>query len=110
MEMGKLATIPTTREELNRLWTNRVAADEHLNELVSNYRIEQEKSKILFDLRKDTLKASANEFSALERARQLREAEAKANDESTESNDFLLASDSTNVSRSVDVENYKSLK
>ena len=104
MEMGKLATIPTTREELNRLWPNRVAADEHLNELVSNYRIEQEKSKILFDMRKDTLIASAKEFSALERARQLREAESK-NEEGGSSDDFLLGSDSTNVSRSIDVEN-----
>lgn len=108
MEMGKLATIPTTKEELNRLWTNRIAADEHLNELVSNYRIEQEKSKILFDMRKDTLKASANEFSALERARQLREAEAqsKVNEsDTTETDDFLLGSDSTNVSRVIEVEN-----
>jgi len=72
MEMGKLATIPTTKEELNRLWTNREAADEYLNELISNYRIEQEKSKILFDARKDTLINSAKRKSVLERAKQLR--------------------------------------
>jgi hypothetical protein len=101
MEMGKLVTIPSTKEELNRLWTNRTAADDYLNELISNYRIEQEKSKILFDIRKDTLKASANEFSALERARQLREA-------SNAIEEVVEEADSTNVSRvvsSVEVEN-----
>jgi hypothetical protein len=100
MEMGKLATIPTTKEELNRLWTNREAADEYLNELVSNYRIEQEKSKILFDTRKETLKNSAKEFSALERARQLREAAAESEtktNSSDDSDDFLLESDSTRI-------------
>ncbi len=72
MEMGKLVTIPTNRDELNRLWKDKQAADEHLNQMISDYRIQQQKSQILFDKRKETLMNSAKEFSALERARQLR--------------------------------------
>ena len=73
MEMSKFITIPTTKDELARLRKNREASDDHLNELIRNYRNEQEKSKILFDVRKDTLINSAKRMSVLERAKQLRE-------------------------------------
>lgn len=73
MEMGKLITIPHTKEDLNRLWKNRESSDELLNEMISNYRVEQEKGQILFNERKDTLVKSA-----LARARELRQAAATA--------------------------------
>lgn len=84
MEMGKLVTIPQDRETLNRLWTNKEASDEYLNELISNYRIEQEKSNIRFEERKSTLINAAKEFSALEKARYLREQAAAAEAEGVE--------------------------
>jgi hypothetical protein len=98
MEMGKLVTIPTTRDELNRLWKDKQASDEHLNQMISDYRIQQEKSQILFDKRKETLIGSAKEFSALERARQLRESESVSNN--SESNSSESNSSESNSSES----------
>lgn len=84
VEMGKILPFPTTREQLNEVISNKQASDEALNEMISNYRIEQQKAQILFDDRKNALVNSAKDFvreqkelSALERARQLR-AEAAA--------------------------------
>lgn len=78
VEMGKVTPFPVTREQLNSIMTNKQASDEALNEMISNYRTEQRKAQIMFDTRKDTLVKSAKEFTALERARQLREAAAAA--------------------------------
>ncbi len=78
VEMGKITPFPMTREQLNKIMTNKEASDEALNEMISNYRTEQKKAQILFEKRKDTLVKSAKEFTALERARQLREAAAAA--------------------------------
>ncbi len=75
IEIGKVTPFPVTREQLNQVMTNKQASDEALNDMISNYRAEQRKAQILFDNRKDTLVKSAKE-SALERARQLREAAA----------------------------------
>jgi hypothetical protein len=74
IEMGKVTPFPVTRDQLNQVMTNKQASDEALNEMISNYRTEQRKAQILFDERKNTLVKSAKEFSALERARQLRAA------------------------------------
>lgn len=76
VEIGKITPFPMTREQLNKVMTNKEASDEALNEMIANYRAEQKKAQILFDKRKDTLVKSAREFTALERARQLREAAA----------------------------------
>jgi hypothetical protein len=84
MEMGKLITIPHDRETLNKLWTNKQQSDEYLNELISNYRIEQEKSNIRFEERKNTLINAAKEFSALEKAKYLREQAALEDSQNTE--------------------------
>lgn len=72
IEIGKVTPFPLTREQLNKVMTNKEASDEALNDMISNYRAEQKKAQILFDRRKDTLVKSAREFTALERARQLR--------------------------------------
>jgi len=86
IEMGKVTPFPITREQLNMVMTNKQASDEALNEMISNYRAEQRKAQILFDERKNTLVKSAKEFSALERARQLRAAaEASLSEPSAES-------------------------
>lgn len=74
VEMGKVTPFPVTREQLNQVMTNKQASDEALNDMISNYRTEQRKAQILFDDRKNTLVKSAKEYSALERARQLRAA------------------------------------
>lgn len=76
IEIGKVTPFPLTREQLNKVMTNKEASDEALNDMISNYRAEQKKAQILFDRRKDTLVKSARDFTALERARQLREAAA----------------------------------
>lgn len=78
VEMGKVTPFPVTREQLNSVMTNKQASDEALNEMISNYRTEQRKAQIMFDNRKDALVKSAKEHTALERARQLREAAAAA--------------------------------
>jgi hypothetical protein len=85
VEMGKILPFPTTREQLNEVMSNKQASDESLNEMISNYRIEQQKAQILFDDRKNALVNSQKEFvreqkelSALERARQLRAEAAEA--------------------------------
>lgn len=77
MEMGKFVTIPHDKTSLQKLWSSKKESNEGLNELISNYRIEQEKGNILFNERKDTLIASAKKrnMSTLERARQLKEQE-----------------------------------
>lgn len=79
VEMGKILPFPTTREQLNEVMHNKQASDESLNEMISNYRVEQQKAQILFDDRKNSLVNSAKDFvreqkelTALERARQLR--------------------------------------
>jgi hypothetical protein len=84
VEIGKITPFPMTREQLNKVMTNKEASDEALNEMISNYRTEQKKAQILFDKRKDTLVKSAKEFTALERARQLREAAVAAESSSPE--------------------------
>jgi hypothetical protein len=65
--------------------SNKQASDESLNEMISNYRVEQQKAQILFDDRKNSLVNSAKEYvnsqkelTALERARQLRAEAAEA--------------------------------
>jgi hypothetical protein len=78
VEMGKVTPFPVTREQLNQVMTNKQASDEALNDMIANYRAEQRKAQILFDNRKNALVKSAKEFTALERARQLREAAAAA--------------------------------
>lgn len=84
VEMGKVTPFPVTRDQLNSVMTNKQASDEALNEMISNYRTEQRKAQIMFDNRKNALVKSATEFTALERARQLREsAAAAASSEST---------------------------
>ncbi len=85
IEIGKVTPFPVTREQLNFVMTNKQASDEALNEMISNYRAEQRKAQILFDERKNTLVKSAKEFSALERARQLRAAAAESTTSSSES-------------------------
>jgi hypothetical protein len=72
VEMGKFCEIPTTREDLNRLIKDRRHDDESLNEMIKNYRIEQEKARVMFNDRKDTLVGAGKKFSAIEKARQLR--------------------------------------
>lgn len=84
VEIGKITPFPMTREQLNKIMTNKEASDEALNEMISNYRTEQKKAQIMFDKRKDTLVKSAKEFTALERARQLREAATAAQAEAPE--------------------------
>lgn len=84
IEIGKVTPFPVTREQLNMVMTNKQASDEALNEMISNYRAEQRKAQILFDERKNTLVKSAKEFSALERARQLRAAAEASSTSSSE--------------------------
>jgi hypothetical protein len=92
VEIGKITPFPMTREQLNKVMTNKEASDEALNEMIANYRAEQKKAQILFDKRKDTLVKSAREFTALERARQLREAAAAAAVASESSETEVVAS------------------
>ncbi len=92
VEIGKITPFPMTREQLNKVMTNKEASDEALNEMISNYRTEQKKAQILFDKRKDTLVKSAKEFTALERARQLREAAAAAAESSSPETESLANS------------------
>lgn len=98
VEIGKITPFPMTREQLNKVMTNKEASDEALNEMIANYRAEQKKAQILFDKRKDTLVKSAREFTALERARQLREAAAAAAPESSETDSLSTAVESSSAS------------
>ncbi len=74
LETGKFCEIPTTRADLQRLVKDRRHDDQELHEMIKNYRIEQEKSTIMFNDRKDALVGAAKQFTTLEKARQLRAA------------------------------------
>ncbi len=83
VDIGKILPFPTTKEELNKVFTNKQASDADLNQMISNYRIEQKKAQILFDDRKNAMVNSAKEavrankeLTALELARQIRAQEA----------------------------------